>query len=138
MAIYTYEVDHGDVVPEIQVGKQFNGGRVVAVKLGAALSEASVSNDNDHSYALDKGVQKSAKVKKSSRLRRFFAATLDFFTITMVGGYAIAWYTGNLTDSGFSLSGGPAFLSFGVVVAYFVIGRKYLGGTIWQRILKAY
>ncbi|MCW1932899.1 hypothetical protein [Pararhodobacter zhoushanensis] len=68
--------------------------------------------------------------------RIILAAILDFFTIFAVGGYVIAKLTGNVTESGFSLSGMPAVLLFAVMIGYFVAGR-YLGGTLWQRILRA-
>jgi hypothetical protein len=29
----------------------------------------------------------------------------------------------------------PAFVLFGLIIIYFLAGTKYLGGTIWQRIL---
>lgn len=67
--------------------------------------------------------------------RIVLAAILDFFTIFGFGGYAIARLTGNLTESGFALSGPPAFALFGVMIAYFVIGGR-TGGTLWQRLLR--
>ena len=69
--------------------------------------------------------------------RKVLAAILDFLTIFFVGGYVIGKFTGNLTDDGFKLEGLPALVLFAMVIVYFVVGRKYLGGTIWQRILRA-
>ena len=69
--------------------------------------------------------------------RKVLAAILDFLTIFFVGGYVIGKFTGNLTDDGFKLEGLPALVLFALVIVYFVVGRKYLGGTIWQRALKA-
>jgi len=43
--------------------------------------------------------------------------------------------TGNVTADGFKLEGMPALVLFALIVIYFVAGSKYLGGTIWQRIL---
>jgi hypothetical protein len=40
-----------------------------------------------------------------------------------------------VTAEGFKLEGIPALVLLGLVVAYFAAGSKYLGGTIWQRIL---
>jgi len=68
--------------------------------------------------------------------RIILAAILDFFTVFGLGGYIIARLTGNLTDSGFALTGGPAFMLFALIILYFVGGR-YMGGTLWQRILGA-
>ncbi|SDR03233.1 hypothetical protein SAMN05444161_1368 [Rhizobiales bacterium GAS191] len=67
--------------------------------------------------------------------RKVIPAIPDFFTIFLVGGFAIAKLTGGETQGGFQLSGGPAFILFALIVAYFVIGSKYLGGTLWQRVL---
>ena len=64
------------------------------------------------------------------------AAILDFFTVFFVGSYVIARLTGNLTDSGFALTGWPAWLLFGVIALYFVAGRLW-GLRLWQRILRA-
>ncbi|MDR7147111.1 RDD family protein [Rhizobium sp. BE258] len=69
--------------------------------------------------------------------RIVLAAILDFFTIFWVAGYGVALIFGGKTENGFSLDGGPALLSFALMIAYFVVFNKYLGGTIWKRILKA-
>jgi len=76
-----------------------------------------------------------AQPKPVPTWRKVVANILDFFSIMFIGGYAIAYATGGLTPDGFQLNGGPAFALFGTIVAYFVIFRKFLGGTIWQRIL---
>ena len=75
--------------------------------------------------------------KPISTWRKVLAAILDFFTIFFVGGYVVASLTGSLTPNGFALEGGPALLLFAVIAAYFVVFPKYLGGTLWQRLLKA-
>jgi hypothetical protein len=67
--------------------------------------------------------------------KRVIAAILDFFTVFFVGGFAIAHFTGGMTDNGFNLKGGPAFVLFAVIVVYFVVGRRY-GGTLWDRIFQ--
>lgn len=67
--------------------------------------------------------------------RKVTAAILDFLTVFFACGYVIARWTGNITPEGFELQGGPALILFAVIVAYFVIGSRYLGGTLWQRIL---
>ncbi len=74
-------------------------------------------------------------VKPVSTWRKVFAAVLDFLTVFFVGGYVIGYSTGDLTSDGFKLDGMPALILFAVIVVYFVVGSKYLGGTIWQRIL---
>jgi hypothetical protein len=79
----------------------------------------------------------SADSKPVSTWRKVFAAIFDFLTIFFVAGYAIGYATGGTTDTGFKLNGAPAFALFAVIVVYFVVGRKYAGGTLWQRILSA-
>jgi hypothetical protein len=64
------------------------------------------------------------------------AAVLDFFTVFFVVGYLIGRFSGMTTSGGFELTGLPALLLFVIIVAYFVIGTRYAGGTLWQRILK--
>lgn len=67
--------------------------------------------------------------------RKVTAAILDFLTVFFAGGYAIGYLTGNITSEGFKLEGTPALILFALLILYFVLGSKYLGGTIWQRIL---
>jgi hypothetical protein len=68
--------------------------------------------------------------------KRGVAATLDFFTAFFLFGWLIGYFTGHTTENGFNLNGGPALLLFVVIVAYFFIGRRYAGGTLWDRILR--
>jgi hypothetical protein len=76
-------------------------------------------------------------VKPVATWRKLLAAVLDFLTIFFVGGYVIGYLTGNLTAEGFNLDGRSALLLFAVIIVYFLVGSKYLGGTVWQRILHA-
>ena len=71
---------------------------------------------------------------KPSVGRKILAVVLDILTVFIGGGLAIAALTGDTTENGFSLEGGPALLLFGVIAAYFILLPK-VGGTIWQRIL---
>ena len=66
--------------------------------------------------------------------KRVVAAILDFLTVVLAGGYLIGYATGALTAEGFSLTGWRALLLFALIVAYFLIGRRLLGGTLWDRI----
>jgi len=72
---------------------------------------------------------------KPSIGRKILAVVLDIFTVFIGGGFLIASLTGDTTENGFSLEGGPAMVLFALVAAYFVLLPK-VGGTIWQRILK--
>jgi hypothetical protein len=69
--------------------------------------------------------------------RKVLAAVLDIVCVFAVGGYAIGWLSGDLSDGGFELKGGPAFILFGVIALYFVVFIRFLGGTPWQRLLGA-
>lgn len=75
------------------------------------------------------------EVKPVATWRKVVAGILDFLTVFFIGGYIIAKATGNMTEGGFELNGMPALALFALIIAYFVVGSKYLGGTIWQRIL---
>ena len=77
-----------------------------------------------------------AEAKRVSMWRKILAAILDFLTVFIVGGYVIAKLTGSTTEGGFQLNGTPALILFAIVIAYFWLGSRYAGGTIWQRILK--
>lgn len=72
-----------------------------------------------------------------ARWRIIVAAILDFITAFFILGYIIGALTGGLTENGFQLNGLPALALFVAIFAYFWAGRKYAGGTIWQRILRA-
>ena len=63
------------------------------------------------------------------------AALLDFMLMFAIGGYVIGKLTGNMTENGFSLSGLPALASVALIIAYFVIGNRYFGGTLFKHIL---
>ena len=67
--------------------------------------------------------------------RKVLAAILDFLMVFFVGGYVIGRFTGNLVDGGFKLEGAPALVLIAVIVLYFLIFTKLLGGTLWQRVL---
>ena len=73
--------------------------------------------------------------KQVSTWRKVFAAILDFIFVFAIAGYAIASMTGNTSEEGFELKGGPAFILFAIVILYFVVFTRYLGGTLWQSLL---
>ena len=81
--------------------------------------------------------QPNSMVAKPPFWRRAIAGVLDFLTVFFVGGYIIARLTGGITPDGFQLNGAPAFVLFAIIVLYFYLGWKRLGGTIWQRLLGA-
>ncbi|WP_349961098.1 hypothetical protein [Rhizobium sp. ZPR3] len=69
--------------------------------------------------------------------RIVLAAIFDFFTAFAVFGYIIASIFGGRTEGGFQLNGLPALLLFALIVAYFILFNRFLGGTLWKRILRA-
>jgi len=73
--------------------------------------------------------------KQVSTWRKVVAAILDFIFVFAAAGYAIGYATGNVSEEGFSLKGGPAFLLFAIVILYFIVFSRYLGGTLFQRLL---
>lgn len=75
--------------------------------------------------------------KPPSSWRIILAFILDLITAFMVIGYIVALLTGNTTENGFQLNGLPALVLFALVIAYFVVFNRFLGGTIWKYILKA-
>jgi hypothetical protein len=75
-------------------------------------------------------------VQPAATWKRVLAAILDFFTAFFGFGMAIAKYTGDTTENGFKLDGMPALVLFALMVAYFFIGRRYAGGTLWDRIFR--
>lgn len=69
--------------------------------------------------------------------RKILAAILDFLTIFFVGGFVIGYLTGGTTpEGGFALSGAPALILFALIAVYFLVFTKFLGGTLWQRVLR--
>ncbi len=62
------------------------------------------------------------------------AAILDFLLVFFAAGYAIAMLTGGTTEDGFALNGAPALVLFALVIAYFVVMNKWLGGTVFKRL----
>lgn len=62
------------------------------------------------------------------------AAILDFLLVFFAAGYAIAMLTGSTTAGGFELTGAPALVLFALVIAYFVVMNKWLGGTVFKRL----
>jgi hypothetical protein len=76
----------------------------------------------------------SEVTRSAATWKRVTASLLDFFTIFLIGGYAIAIVTGSRIQDGFNLEGGPALALLASIVIYFYIGRRYAGGTLWDRI----
>ncbi len=67
--------------------------------------------------------------KRAGTTHKVFAAA---------AGLTIGYFSGGLTGSGFNVAGNPALLLFAVIILYFAVFRRYLGGTLFQRLLRAY
>lgn len=76
-------------------------------------------------------------IRQPSTWRIVLAAILDFFTAFWIFGYLVALFLGGVTESGFRLQGMPAVIMMAMIVVYFIVFNRYLGGTVWKRILKA-
>ena len=72
-------------------------------------------------------------IERAPTWKVVLAPILDFFMVFFAGGYAIGSVTGMRTADGFNLTGWPALLLFALIVAYFIVGRRYAGGTLWDR-----
>ena len=75
-------------------------------------------------------------VKPVAVWKRVVAAVLDFLTAFFVFGMLIAQATGETTEGGFKLQGSSSLLLAGLVAAYFYVGRRYAGGTLWDRVFR--
>ncbi len=78
----------------------------------------------------------TAEVTRAAVWKRVTASILDFLTLFFAGGYVIGQLTGMSKPGGFELSGWPALVLFAVIIAYFWIGRRYAGGTLWDRVFR--
>ncbi len=74
-------------------------------------------------------------IKPAPVWKRGTAATLDLITAFLGFGWLIAYFTDNTKGQYFHLDNSLALLGLVVTVAYFFIGRRYCGGTLWDRIL---
>ena len=68
-------------------------------------------------------------------IRMVIAFVIDVLLSFALFGWVIALVTGSTTEAGFSLEGLPALILFALVIAYFIIMNKFLGGTLGRRLL---
>jgi hypothetical protein len=70
--------------------------------------------------------------------RKVVAGILDTLCVFFIAGFAVGYLTGGITPDGhgFELKGMPALIVLFTVGAYFAIFTKFLGGTVWQRLLR--
>ena len=62
------------------------------------------------------------------------AAILDFMLAFVVIGTIIAKLTGNMDGIGWDLTGTPALTLLALIFAYFVIGNRFFGGTLFKHL----
>lgn len=75
--------------------------------------------------------------RRPATWRKVVAAILDFLVVFFVAGFAVGYATGGLTGDGFKLEGWPALVVFAILIAYFIGFGRFLGGTLFQRLLGA-
>lgn len=66
--------------------------------------------------------------------KRVVAFLVDFLGSFLLFGVVIAYFSGNLTSNGFQLEGIPALFLFGLMITYFIIMKKFFGGTFGKKI----
>lgn len=64
------------------------------------------------------------------------ADQLDFLTAFVVFGYSVGRLAGTNTEVGIKLDASGWIVVALLIAAYFWVDRKFLGGTLWQRVLK--
>jgi uncharacterized RDD family membrane protein YckC len=67
--------------------------------------------------------------------KKIVAFLIDFFGSFFIFGYLIAYFSGDLSASGFELQGMPALLLFALIISYFIIMKKFFGGTFGKKLL---
>ena len=70
------------------------------------------------------------KNEQAPTWKKVLAFIVDLLVSFIVLGYLVAAMTGGLTEDGFNLEGGPAFLVIVLVVLYFVLMNKLVGVTL--------
>jgi hypothetical protein len=68
--------------------------------------------------------------------RQAIAAVLDVFTFFIAGALITVTIAGSQTPHGDFLNGWTTWLVFVSTGVYVVFGKKLLGGTLWQRLLR--
>jgi TIR domain len=81
--------------------------------------------------------QPADAIKRAATWKRFAAPILDLFTVFISGGSLIALITGETAaDGSFNLHGASAVALMALIGLYFFVGRRYVGGTLWDRIFR--
>ena len=67
--------------------------------------------------------------------RRAVAIIIDMIVLGIIGWIIAKFVPGAITPDGFNLVGGPAFLWFGIGLAYYVVMEVQTGGTLGKMAL---
>jgi uncharacterized RDD family membrane protein YckC len=59
---------------------------------------------------------------------------IDFLGCFVIFGYILAYFFGGLTEEGFNLEGISTLFLFSLIVSYFIIMKRYFGGTFGKKI----
>jgi len=73
-------------------------------------------------------------MKPPSTGKLILVAILDLLLVFVGGGILIASATGQMGPNGFNLTGLPALLLIVLVIGYFIVFPRWLGGTLFQRL----
>jgi uncharacterized RDD family membrane protein YckC len=66
--------------------------------------------------------------------KKVLAFLVDIFGSFLVFGAIIAYFSGDLTSSGFHLEGAPAMVAFALMITYFIAMKKLFGGTLGKKL----
>lgn len=66
--------------------------------------------------------------------KKVLAFLIDFWGSFLVFGFMVAYFFGGLTEEGFKLDGLPAFFLFFLIIVYFIVMKKYFGGTFGKKL----
>jgi hypothetical protein len=89
------------------------------------LTAISVDGKEDREVAGMTDPQNPESAQRIAGWRYVLAFIIDLILAFAVIGYVVAALTGNLTSGGFNMEGGPALVTFALIIAYFVLGGRF-------------
>lgn len=75
-------------------------------------------------------------IERAATWKRLAALYLDFCTVFYGGGYLILLASRETSGRGFHFDGAFALAYAALIILYFVVGRRYAGGTLWDKIFR--
>jgi hypothetical protein len=88
---------------------------------------------------VDPGTEKAHMaevIERAATWKRLAALYLDFCTVFYGGGYLILLASRETSGRGFHFDGAFALAYAALIILYFVVGRRYAGGTLWDKIFR--